>query len=89
MKTQINEQNRINEQYQVGKQIQWQTQNERNIQVRIVARKKRILNDDVVITQDNIQRIGEIIAVATIKTVMCRSGKNLYWLYDGLNIVRR
>lgn len=72
MKTQINE------------QTQWQTQNGNNIQVRIVARKKRILDDDVVITQDNIQRIGEIIAVATIKTVMLRSGKNLYWLYDGL-----
>ncbi|MGM9817378.1 MAG: helix-turn-helix transcriptional regulator [Paludibacteraceae bacterium] len=72
MKTQINE------------QTQWQTQNANNIQVRIVARKKRILDDDVVITQDNIQRIGEIIAVATIKTIMCRSGKNLYWLYDGL-----
>lgn len=72
MKTQINE------------QTQWQTQNANNIHVRIVARKKRIMDDDVVITQDNIQRIGEIIAVATIKTVMCRSGKNLYWLYDGL-----
>lgn len=72
MKTQINE------------QTQWQTQNANNIQVRIVARKKRILDDDVVISADNIQRIGEIIAVTTIKTVMCRSGKNLYWLYDGL-----
>ena len=72
MKTQINEQTR------------WQTQNANNIHVRIVARKKRILDDDVVITQDNIQRIGEIIAIAVIKTVMCRSGKNLYWLYDGL-----
>lgn len=72
MKTQINE------------QTQWQTRNANNIQVRIVARKKRILDDDVVIPQDNIQRIGEIIAVATIKTVMCRSGKNLYWLYNGL-----
>lgn len=72
MKTQINE------------RTQWQIQNENNIQIRIVARKKRILDDDVVITQDNIQRIGEIIAVTTIKTVMCRSGRNLYWLYDGL-----
>lgn len=69
---------------QINKQTQWQTQNANNIQIRIVARKKRILDDDVVITQDNIQHIGEIIAVATIKTVMCRSGKNLYWLYDGL-----
>jgi len=40
MKTQINE------------QTQRQTQNANNIQVRIVARKKRILDDDVVITQD-------------------------------------
>lgn len=72
MKTQINE------------QAQWQAQNANNIQVRIVARTKSILDDDVVITKDNVQRIGEIIAVATIKTVMCRSGKNLYWLYDGL-----
>lgn len=58
-------------------QIDEQTQNANNIQIRIVARKKRILGDDVVITQDDIQRIGEIIAVVTIKTVMCRSGKNL------------
>mgnify|MGYP000649264099 CR=1 FL=1 len=58
-------------------QINEQTQNANNIQIRIVARKKRILGDDVVITQDDIQRIGEIIAVVTIKTVMCRSGKNL------------
>ena len=65
-------------------QINEQTQNANNIQVRIVARKKRILGDDVIISADNIQRIGEIIAVATIKTVMCRSGRNLYWLYDGL-----
>lgn len=72
MKTQINE------------QTQWQTQNANNIHVRIVARKQRILDNDVVITQDKIQYIGEIIAVAVIKTVMCRSGKNLYWLYDGL-----
>lgn len=72
MKTQINE------------QTQWQTRNANNIHVRIAARKKRILDDDVVITKCNIQRIGEIIAIAVIKTVMCRSGKNLYWLYDGL-----
>ena len=72
MKTQINE------------QTQLQTRNANNIYVRIAARKKRILDDDVVITKSNIQRIGEIIAIAVIKTVMCRSGKNLYWLYDGL-----
>ena len=83
MKTQI-EQNQINKQYRVSERTQWQTQNENNIQVRIVARKKRILDDDVVISADNIQRIGEIIAISLIKTVMCRSGRNLYWLYDGL-----
>ena len=69
---------------QINKQTQWQAQNANNIQVRIVAKKKRILDDDVVITKCNIQRIGEIIAITAIKTVMCRSGKNLYWLYDGL-----
>ena len=62
---------------QVNEQTQWQTQNENNVRIYIVARKKRILNDDIVISEDNIQRIGEVIAVATIKTVMCRSGKNL------------
>ena len=72
MKTQINE------------RTQWQIQNENNIQIRIVARKKRILDDDVVISANNIQRIGEIIAISLIKTVMCRSGKNLFGLYDGL-----
>lgn len=84
MKTQINEQNQLNKQYQVGKQTQWQSQIENNIRVCIVARKKRILDDDVVISKGNIQRIGEIIAVTVIKTVMLRSGKDLYWLYDGL-----
>ena len=58
MKTQINE------------RTQWQIQNENNIQIRIVARKKRILDDDVVISANNIQRIGEIIAISLIKTVM-------------------
>ncbi|MGM9818126.1 MAG: hypothetical protein ACI30B_03990 [Paludibacteraceae bacterium] len=80
MKTQNKEQSQLYEQYQVVEQ----TQNVSNIQVRIVARRKRLLDDDVVITKDNIQRIGEIIAVSAIKTVICRSGKNLYWLYDGL-----
>lgn len=65
MKTQINE------------QTQWQTQNANNIHVRIVARKKRILDDDVVITQDNIQRIGEIIAVAVIKP-LCVDPARIY-----------
>lgn len=53
-------------------------------QVKIVAKRQYILDDDVVITADNIKKIGELIALLTIRTVMCRSGKDLYRLYDGL-----
>ena len=53
-------------------------------QVKIIAKRKCILDDDVVITADNIKRIGELIALLTIRTVMCRSGKDLYRIYDGL-----
>lgn len=53
-------------------------------QVKIVAKRQYILGDDVVITADNIKKIGELIALLTIRTVMCRSGKDLYRLYDGL-----
>lgn len=71
-------------------QINLQNQNSINIydgnqaQVKIVAKKKCILDDNVVITADNIKKIGELIALLTIRTVMCRSGKDLYRLYDGL-----
>lgn len=70
--------------------INLQKQNEINIyddnqaQVKIVAKRQYILDDDVVITADNIKKIGELIALLTIRTVMCRSGKDLYHLYDGL-----
>ena len=53
-------------------------------QVKTVAKRQYILDDDVVITADNIKKIGELIALLTIRTVMCRSGKDLYSLYDGL-----
>lgn len=53
-------------------------------QIKIVAKRQYILDDDVVITADNIKKIGELIALLTIRTVMCRSGKDLYRLYDGL-----
>ncbi len=53
-------------------------------QVKIVAKRQYILDDDIVITADNIKKIGELIALLTIRTVMCRSGKKLYRLYDGL-----
>ena len=71
-------------------QINLQKQNEINIyddnqaQVKIVAKRPYILDDDVVIAADNIKKIGELIALLTIRTVMCRSGKDLYRLYDGL-----
>lgn len=71
-------------------QINLQNQNAISIyddnqaQIRIVAKRQYILGDDVVITADNIKKIGELIALLTIRTVMCRSGKNLYRLYDGL-----
>lgn len=71
-------------------QINLQKQNANSIyddnqaQIKIVAKRQYILDNDVVITEDNIKKIGELIALLTIKTVMCRSGKDLYCLYDGL-----
>lgn len=71
-------------------QINLQKQNANSIyddnqaQIKIVAKRQYILDDDVVITADNIKKIGELIALLTIRTVMCRSGKDLYRLYDGL-----
>ena len=71
-------------------QINLQNQNANSIyddnqaQIKIVAKRKCILDDDVVITAGNIKKIGELIALLTIRTVMCRSGKDLYRLYDGL-----
>ena len=71
-------------------QINLQNQNAISIyddnqtQIKIVAKRQYILDDDVVITADNIKKIGELIALLTIRTVMCRSGKDLYRLYDGL-----
>ena len=71
-------------------QINLQNQNAINVyddtqsKVKIVAKRQYILDDDVVITADNIKKIGELIALLTIRTVMCRSGKDLYRLYDGL-----
>lgn len=74
MKSQINLQN----QNAIGVYDDTQTQ------VKIIAKRQYILGDDVVITADNIKKIGELIALLTIRTVMCRAGKDLYRLYDGL-----
>lgn len=43
-----------------------------------------ILDNDVVISAENIQKIGEVIALTCIKTVIVRSGKDLHYLYKGL-----
>ena len=45
---------------------------------------KGILDNDVVISAKNIQKIGEVIALTCIKTVIVRSGKDLHYLYKGL-----
>ena len=45
---------------------------------------KGILDNDVVISTENIQKIGEIIALTCIKTVIVRSSKDLHYLYKGL-----
>lgn len=45
---------------------------------------KGILDNDVVISAENIQKIGEVIALTCIKTVIIRSGKDLHYLYKGL-----
>ena len=39
-------------------------------QVKIIAKRQYILGDDAVITEDNIKKIGELIALLTIRTVM-------------------
>ena len=45
---------------------------------------KGILDNNIVISAENIQKIGEVIALTCIKTVIVRSGKDLHYLYKGL-----
>lgn len=45
---------------------------------------KGILDNDMVISAENVQKMGEVIALTCIKTVMFRSGKDLHYLYKGL-----
>lgn len=45
---------------------------------------KGILDNDIVISAENIKKIGEVIALTCIKTVIIRSGKDLHYLYKGL-----
>ena len=46
--------------------------------------KHSLLQEDTEITAENVQKIGEIIALRSIKTVIINAGKDLHWLYNGL-----
>ena len=46
--------------------------------------QKGILDNERVISAENVQRMGEVIALCCIKTVMARSGKDLHKLYADL-----
>ena len=45
---------------------------------------KDILDNDMVISAENVQKMGEVIALTCIKTVIVRGGKDLHYLYKGL-----
>lgn len=45
---------------------------------------KGILDNDMVISAENIQKMGEVIALTCIKTVIIRPGKDLRGLYNGI-----
>ena len=46
--------------------------------------QKGILDNDRVISVENVQRMGEVVALCAIKTVIVRGGKDLHNLYKGL-----
>ena len=46
--------------------------------------QKGILDNDKVISAENVQRMGEVIALCAVKTVIVRGGKDLHNLYKGL-----
>ena len=46
--------------------------------------QKGVLDNDKVISAENVQRMGEVIALCAIKTVIVRGGKDLHNLYKGL-----
>ena len=45
---------------------------------------KSILYNDMVISAENVQKMGEVTALTCIKTVIALSGKDLHYLYKGL-----
>lgn len=46
--------------------------------------QKGVLDNNRVISAENVQRMGEVIALCAIKTVILRGGKDLHNLYKGL-----
>lgn len=46
--------------------------------------QKGVLDNEKVISAENVQRMGEVIALCAIKTVIVRGGKDLHNLYKGL-----
>lgn len=46
--------------------------------------QKGVLDNDKIISVENVQRMGEVIALCAIKTVIVRGGKDLHNLYKGL-----
>ena len=46
--------------------------------------QKGVLDNDRVISAENVQRMGEVVALCCIKTVIACSGKDLHKLYAGL-----
>lgn len=46
--------------------------------------QKGVLDNDKVISAENVQRMGEVLALCAIKTVIVRGGKDLHNLYKGM-----
>ena len=46
--------------------------------------QKGVLDNDKIISVENVQRMGEVIALCAIKTIIVRGGKDLHNLYKGL-----
>ena len=46
--------------------------------------QKGVLDNNRVISAENVQRMGEVIALCAVKTVIVRGGKDLHNLYKGL-----
>ena len=47
-------------------------------------KKQDLLDNSTEITKENVQRIGEVLALIVIRYVSSHTRNNLYWLYNGL-----